>query len=81
MHSALLWATCNGKIPVQNMKELVKIEKFENGEVSQFFHCHLEKDVQVLAKAIGRNEDEAAIVIHLVLRQVLMSEPQTSKLD
>ena len=48
-------------------------------EISQSFRLHLERDIEVLAKAIGRNEDEAAIVIHLVLKQVLLTEPRTSE--
>ena len=80
MHSALLWATCNGKITVQNMKELVKMHEFMTYyEISQYFRLHLERDIEVLAKAIGRNEDEAAIAIHLVLKQVLLTEPHTSE--
>lgn len=75
MHSSLLWATFNSKI--LDMHVIVKTEELESAELSEFFFLHLMKDIEILAKAIHRNEDEAAIVIHLVLKEILLSDPLT----
>lgn len=74
MHSSLLWATFN---KISDVHVIVKTEELQSNELPEFFFLHLMKDIEILSKAIGRNDDEATIVIHLVLKQILLTEHQT----
>jgi hypothetical protein len=39
-------------------------------EMSQFFWHHLEHDINILSKAIGKSTDEACLIIHLILKGI-----------
>ena len=78
MHSALTWASCNNNSATEGLLELVKPTLHPN-ELPEFFWGHLEKDLQLLSKALGKSMDEAAIVVHLVLRRILTSDLTTSE--
>ena len=41
-----------------------------------FFWSHLEKDLELLAKAIGKGLDEAAVLIHLMLKTLMLDPPR-----
>lgn len=41
----------------------------------EFFWCHLERDMELLGRATGKNMDESAIIVHLVLREILSKNP------
>ncbi len=41
----------------------------------EFFWTHLEKDLELLGKATGKSLDEAAVMMHLVLKQILEVDP------
>ncbi len=58
----------------QGVRQLV--QGYANPE---FFWKHLEKDLNVLAQAIGRNVDECAVLVHLVLKGVLTKDPPECK--
>ena len=75
MHSALLWASCNDDSATEGLLALVKSGLRGPQELPEFFWGHLENDVQLLAKALGRNPEDAATVIHLVLRNILTITP------
>ena len=57
---------------------LVKSGLTSPQELPEFFWGHLERDVQLLATALGRNPEDAAIVVHLVLRNILTITPPTA---
>jgi hypothetical protein len=57
---------------------LVKSGLTSPQELPEFFWGHLERDVQLLATALGRNHEDAAIVVHLVLRNILTITPPTA---
>ena len=80
MHSALVYVSCNSTTATEGLLEMVRVEDLHPSELPEFFWRHLETDVKDLAQAIGKNEDEAAIVLHLILKQILTSDPPTSKL-
>ena len=79
MHSALVYASCNSKTATEGLLGMVKVEGISPNELPEFFWGHLEKDMEDLAQAISKNEEEAAIVLHLVLQQILTCEPPKSK--
>ena len=72
MHSALLWVSCNNDSATGDILELVKVN-LRPGELPEFFWEHLKKDLQLVGHALGKNMEEAAIVVHLVLRNILKS--------
>lgn len=58
--------------------KLMKVN-FQDIPTPKFCWNHLQCDLQLLSKGIGRGIDEAAILVHLVLKSILASPP-TGKL-
>ena len=77
MHSALVWTSCNNDAETEGLVTLVKNGLRTPQELPEFFWGHLQRDVQLLARALGENYEEAAIVLHLVLQNILISNPPT----
>ena len=75
MHSALVWVSCNDDTATGGLVELVKSGLQSPQELPEFFWGHLERDVQLLGRALGKNPEDAAIVVHLVLRNILTVSP------
>ena len=75
MHSALLWASCNNDTATEGLLALVHPRLRGPQELPEFFWGHLERDIQLLAVALGKNHEEAAIVVHLVLHNILTVTP------
>ena len=78
MHSALLWVGCNDDNATGGLLALVKSGLQSPQELPEFFWGHLERDVQLLATALGKNPEDAAIVVHLVLRNMLTISPPSA---
>lgn len=74
MHSALIWCACHHTDCIGDVARIVK--PFVNPEhLPEFFWRHLQKDIQQLAVTTGKNIDEAAVLVHLVLKDILTKEP------
>ncbi len=58
----------------QGLCDLVK-PAIRAPHLPEFFWTHLEKDLELLAKATGKSLDEAAVLMHLVLKQILEVGP------
>ena len=78
MHSALVWVSCNDDSATGGLVELVKSGLASPQELPEFFWGHLERDLQLLATALGRNHEDAAIVVHLVLMNIVNITPPSS---
>ena len=78
MHSALVWASCNSDLATEGLLQLVKPAVRPN-ELPEFFWGHLERDLQLVGVALGKNVEEAAIIVHLVSRHILTSDPTRSE--
>ena len=78
MHSALLWVSCNDDNATGGLVALVKSGLTSPQELPEFFWGHLERDVQLLAKALDKNPEDAAIVVHLVLRNIATISPPSA---
>uniref|UniRef100_A0A1X7U2F3 Uncharacterized protein n=1 Tax=Amphimedon queenslandica TaxID=400682 RepID=A0A1X7U2F3_AMPQE len=67
MHSCLLWSSCNGKniSPLMNGKL-----DLSSPEYNLFFWDQIKKDIQQLSSITGHSIDEAALLVHLVLKQI-----------
>jgi hypothetical protein len=64
IHSCLLWSTCNGK----NVQSLLK-DGFPYDPT--YFLNEIEKDLIQLSKAIGHSTEEACLIMHLVLKEIV----------
>ena len=80
MHSVLVYISYNSTTATEGLLDMVKVEDLRPSEIPEFFWRHLETDVKDLAQAIGKNEDEAAIVLHLILKQILTLDPPKGEL-
>lgn len=54
----------------QNVRRLVR-QPAQVDDISEFLWQHLVVDLEVTAKALGRNKEEAALFMHLLLKQML----------
>ena len=72
MHSSFLWAACH------NQLELVDIAKVTRGTIKpqnlpEYFWFHLEKDFECMQRSTGRGLEECVMIIHLVLKEILVT--------
>ena len=50
--------------------------------VAEFLWKHMQRDLDVLGRALGRSVDDAALTVHLVLqRMILLNGGQTGKIE
>lgn len=50
------------------------------GHVAEFLWQHMQRDLDVLGRALGRSVDDAALAVHLVLHQmIILNGGQTGK--
>ena len=70
MHSALLWCCCHHEdwrvIIASFMTAQVKLKS-----LPELFWKHLRKDIEHLSKVSGKGIEEAALIIHMVLSEIL----------
>ena len=59
---------------MEGLIQLVKVG-VRPQELPEFFWHHLERDLELLGRAIGKSMDESAITLHLVLREILLNDP------
>ena len=78
MHSAFLWACCNNDQRVGDIVQLVK-PHVPVPALAEFFWKHLDKDIELLGRAVGKGYEEAAMIVHLCLREILVRDPPGSK--
>ena len=45
----------------------------------EFFWRHLQKDIEHLSQVTGKGLEEAAIIVHLILKDILTKPPPTCK--
>jgi len=58
--------------------QLVKVD-IRPRDLPEFLWHHLNRDIELLGRSIGRSIDESAITIHLVLREILQKDPPTGE--
>ena len=74
MHSAFIWACCNNDPAIEAISSLV-IPYVPPQQLPEFFWAHLEKDLELLGQDTGKGLDEIAMIMHLVLRQIVVTNP------
>ena len=61
---------------MEGLMQLIKVN-IRPRDLPEFFWHHLERDIELLGRSIGRSMDESAITLHLVLREILQKNPPT----
>ncbi len=74
MHSAFLWCSCHYEDCIGDLARIVK-PHVPPQHLSEFFWRHLEQDIKHLSIATGRSIDDAILLVHLVLKEMLTKEP------
>ena len=73
MHSSFIWCACHHTDCISDLIRIVK-PFVPPDHLPEFFWRHLQQDIQQLAVTSGKNVDEAAVLVHLVLKKILTSE-------
>ena len=76
MHSAFLWCLCHHEDSIGDLARIVK-PSVQPQFLPEFFWKHLEHDIKQLSVTTGRSEDDAALLIHIVLKEILTKDPPT----
>jgi len=74
MHSSFLWFACHHPECMGDLASIVKCSVNPH-ELPEFFWMHLQKDVENLSSSVKRSAEEAAVLIHLVLKRILVQNP------
>ena len=74
MHSAFVWASCNNEPALEAIASLVTPQVLPQN-LPEFFWAHLEKDFELLGRDTGKGLDEVVMIVHLVLRHILTTDP------
>ena len=74
MHSAFVWASCNNPSSLGAIASLITPQVLPK-DLPEFFWAHLDKDLELLGQDTGKGLDEVVMIIHLVLRQILTTDP------
>uniref|UniRef100_A0A1X7TWB5 RZ-type domain-containing protein n=1 Tax=Amphimedon queenslandica TaxID=400682 RepID=A0A1X7TWB5_AMPQE len=82
MHCSLLWSSCTNEHATEGLLDLIK-SKVRPAELSLFFWQHLQHDINLLSKAIGKSVDDAFLFMHLILQSIsTINKPSNNvKLD
>ncbi len=75
MHSAFLWCSCHFQDMVAAELAALVRPHVKPNKLPEFFWMHLRKDIEQLSRVTGKGLDEAAIIVHLVLRDILTKPP------
>ncbi|XP_034155120.2 E3 ubiquitin-protein ligase rnf213-alpha isoform X2 [Pangasianodon hypophthalmus] len=72
IHSSMIWGTIEHTEEVQNLTEMPQGAQ----DVRKLLFGHLQKDIELLAKALGKSEQDAEMTVHLFLKFILESSSE-----
>ncbi|KAM9432008.1 E3 ubiquitin-protein ligase rnf213-alpha-like [Clarias gariepinus] len=72
IHSSMIWGTTEHTVEVQNLTEMPQGAQ----DVRKYLLGHLKKDIELLAKALGKSEQDAEMTVHLFLKFFLESSSE-----
>ncbi|KAL7839146.1 hypothetical protein SRHO_G00258040 [Serrasalmus rhombeus] len=74
VHSSMLWGT------IEHAEEVQKLIQAPHDDIRRYLCGHLQKDIELLAKAIGKSTEDAEMTVHLFLKCMLEgdSEPDSN---
>ncbi|XP_036418081.1 E3 ubiquitin-protein ligase rnf213-alpha-like [Colossoma macropomum] len=75
IHSCLLWGA------IDNHKATADLIAGSAGDVGRFLSDHLQKDIELLGKALGKNTENAEIAVHMFLRYIIESASVDCNID
>ncbi|KAF4074776.1 hypothetical protein AMELA_G00243000 [Ameiurus melas] len=72
IHSSMIWGT------TEHTEELQKLTEMPQGahDVRKHLFGHLRKDIELLAKALGKSQQDAEMTVHLFLKFILESSSE-----
>jgi hypothetical protein len=71
---SFIWATCNYQSSLGAIVTLITPQMLPK-DLPEYFWAHLDKDLELLGRDTGKGLDEVVMIIHLVLRQILTTDP------
>ncbi|GAA6098909.1 E3 ubiquitin-protein ligase rnf213-alpha-like [Tachysurus ichikawai] len=72
IHSSMIWGTTEHTEDVQNLTEMPQGAP----DIRKHLFDHLQKDIELLAQALGKSEQDAEMTVHLFLRFILESSSE-----
>ncbi|KAK3539302.1 hypothetical protein QTP86_034163 [Hemibagrus guttatus] len=72
IHSSMIWGTTEHTEEVQNLTEMPQGAH----DVRKHLLDHLQKDIELLAQALGKSEQDAEMTVHLFLKFILESSSE-----
>ncbi len=78
MHASFLWAACHDQ-QMELIQQVVKDVMVVPHGLAEFFWLHLEKDLESMQNSTGRGLDECVMIMHLVLKEILVTNPPVCK--
>lgn len=63
----------------QDIKDL--IEPPITGDVLEFLSRHIDHDMMLICKILNKNEDDAKLAIHILMKKILMTTNRNSMLQ
>ncbi|XP_058231012.1 E3 ubiquitin-protein ligase rnf213-alpha-like [Hemibagrus wyckioides] len=74
IHSSMIWGTTEHTEEVQNLTEMPQGAH----DVRKHLLDHLQKDIELLAQALGKSEQDAEMTVHLFLKFILESSSESN---
>jgi len=68
MHASMVMGACRN---AQATAQVIKLRR-EPCDAAEFLWRHLQRDLDVLGRALGRSVDDAALTVHLVLHRMIL---------
>ncbi|KAL7825428.1 hypothetical protein AOLI_G00326350 [Acnodon oligacanthus] len=75
IHSCLLWGAIDNHLATEDLLAV------SGSDVGKFLCDHLQKDIELLGKALGKNTENAEIAIHMFLRNIIESPSADCDID
>ncbi|XP_063061224.1 E3 ubiquitin-protein ligase rnf213-alpha-like isoform X2 [Engraulis encrasicolus] len=75
IHSSLIWGT------LDHFEEIEEIVQFESENVTEYLCRHLEKDVELLASALGKSNEDAEIAVHFFLKHIMETKSGNEEVE
>ncbi|KAL2092430.1 hypothetical protein ACEWY4_012228 [Coilia grayii] len=73
IHSSLIWGT------LDHLKQIENIVQFKSNNVREYLCRHLEKDIELLATALGKSNEDAEIAVHFFLKHIMVTKSGDEK--
>lgn len=80
LHSMLLWTCCSKSDLIEDVNEIISFDIAELCDLPRFFWQHLVQNLNSLCKVLSVGLDDAVLVIHLIMAEILTKPQPKSRL-